>query len=70
MNYIPYILENTGNGERGYDIYSRLLKDRIILLSGEINDDIAQIVISELLYLDSIETKNIWIYIILNDNSS
>ncbi len=63
MNYIPYILENTGNGERGYDIYSRLLKDRIILLSGEINDDIAQIVISELLYLDSIETKNIWIYI-------
>ena len=63
MNYIPYILENTGNGERGYDIYSRLLKDRIILLSGKINDDIAQIVISELLYLDSIETKNIWIYI-------
>lgn len=63
MNYIPYILENTGNGERGYDIYSRLLKDRIILLSGEINDDIAQIIISELLYLDSIETKNIWIYI-------
>lgn len=63
MNYIPYILENSANGERGYDIYSRLLKDRIILLSGEINDDIAQIVISELLYLDSIETKSIWIYI-------
>ncbi len=63
MNYIPYILENNGTTEHGYDIYSRLLKDRIILLSGEINDEMAQVIISELLYLDSIETKNIWIYI-------
>ena len=38
MNYIPYVIEKTGRGERSYDIYSRLLKDRVILLSGEIND--------------------------------
>lgn len=63
MNYIPYILEQTENGERGYDIYSRLLKDRIILLSGEINDDMSSIIVSQLLYLDSINNNPIWIYI-------
>lgn len=63
MNYVPYILEQSENGERGYDIYSRLLKDRIILLTGEINDDIASIIVSELLYLDSINNEPIWIYI-------
>ena len=63
MNYLPYILEQTDGGERGYDIYSRLLKDRIIMLTGEINDDVAQIVISELLYLDSISCDDINIYI-------
>ena len=63
MNYIPYILEQSENGERGYDIYSRLLKDRIILLTGEINDDVAAIIVSELLYLDSINTDEIWLYI-------
>lgn len=63
MNYIPYILEQSENGERGYDIYSRLLKDRIILLSGEINDDISSVIVSQLLYLDSINNNPIWIYI-------
>lgn len=63
MNYIPYILEQGENGERGYDIYSRLLKDRIILLTGEINDNIASIIVSELLYLDSINNEEIWLYI-------
>lgn len=63
MNYIPYILEQSENGERGYDIYSRLLKDRIILLTGEINDDVAAIIVSELLYLDSISKDEIWLYI-------
>ena len=63
MNYIPYILEQSENGERGYDIYSRLLKDRIILLTGEINDAVASIIVSELLYLDSINDEPIWIYI-------
>ena len=63
MNYIPYILEQSENGERGYDIFSRLLKDRIILLTGEINDNISSIIISQLLYLDSINNEPIWIYI-------
>lgn len=63
MNYVPYILEQGENGERGYDIYSRLLKDRIILLTGEINDDLASIIVSQLLYLDSLNTDPIWLYI-------
>ncbi|MGM9968777.1 MAG: ATP-dependent Clp protease proteolytic subunit [Anaeroplasma sp.] len=63
MNYIPYILEQSDNGERGYDIYSRLLKDRIILLTGEINDDIASLIVSQLLYLDSVSNDDINIYI-------
>ncbi len=41
MSYIPYVVEQTGRGERSYDIYSRLLKDRIILSSGEVNDQVA-----------------------------
>lgn len=63
MNYVPYILEQGENGERGYDIYSRLLKDRIILLTGEINDDISSVIVSQLLYLDSVSNDPIWIYI-------
>lgn len=63
MNYVPNVLEKTNNGERVYDLYSRLLKDRIILLSGEIDDNLANIIISELLYLDSINDKDISIYI-------
>ncbi|MDD2399784.1 MAG: ATP-dependent Clp protease proteolytic subunit, partial [Sulfurovum sp.] len=41
MSYIPYVIEQTGRGERSYDIYSRLVKDRIIMLSGEVNDQVA-----------------------------
>ncbi len=63
MNYVPYILEQSESGERGYDIYSRLLKDRIILLTGEINDDISSIIVSQLLYLDSVNTNDISLYI-------
>lgn len=63
MNYVPYILEQTESGERGYDIYSRLLKDRIILLTGEINDDISSVIVSQLLYLDSVNTNDISLYI-------
>ena len=63
MTYIPYVLEQNENGERGYDIYSRLLKDRIILLIGEINDEASSIIVSELLYLDSINNEDIQIYI-------
>ena len=61
--FIPNVLEKTSNGERVYDLYSKLLEDRIILLSGEINDSLANVVISELLYLDSISHDDISIYI-------
>lgn len=60
---IPNVLEKTSDGSRVYDIYSRLLEDRIILLSGEIDDNMANIIISELLYLDSISNEDISIYI-------
>lgn len=63
MNIIPSIVEKTHNGERAYDIYSRLLKDRIIFIGGEIDDDTANIVISELLFLDSKSHEDINIYI-------
>lgn len=63
MNYIPYILDQSDGHERGYDIYSRLLKDRIILLTGEIDDSLASLIISELLYLDSLNNESISLYI-------
>lgn len=53
MNLIPYVIEQTDRGERSYDLYSRLLEDRIIFISGEINDDIANSVIAQLIYLES-----------------
>ena len=63
MNLIPIIVDKEQNGERSYDIYSRLLKERIIFLSGEITDDVANIIVSELLYLDSINHNDISLYI-------
>ncbi|MBO5712516.1 MAG: ATP-dependent Clp protease proteolytic subunit [Acholeplasmatales bacterium] len=63
MNYIPYVLEQNEQGERGYDIYSRLLKDRIILLVGEIDDSISSLIISQLLFLDSLDNSDIYLYI-------
>ena len=60
---IPNVIEKTSDGEFAYDIYSRLLKDRIIILSGEIDDNLANIVISELLYLDSLNHDDISLYI-------
>lgn len=63
MNIVPTIIEKSNNGEKVYDIYSRLLKDRIIMLSGEITDQSANIIVSELLYLDSINNNDISIYI-------
>ena len=54
MALVPTVIEKSNNGERAYDIYSRLLKDRIIILSGEIDDINSNIVIGELLYLDSL----------------
>jgi len=63
MNYIPYIIEKNGSSEKIYDIYSRLLKDRIIFISGEINDLVSNSIISQLLFLDSISNDDISIYI-------
>jgi len=63
MNLVPIVVEKSTNGERSYDIYSRLLKDRIIILSGEIDDNMANTVIAELLYLDSINHDEISLYI-------
>lgn len=63
MNLIPTVIERSSNGEKSYDIYSRLLKDRIIILCGEINDTNSNIVIAELLYLDSLNQNDISIYI-------
>ena len=53
MVSIPYVIEQTSRGERSYDIYSRLLQDRIIFLSDEVNDTTASLVIAQLLFLDS-----------------
>ena len=63
MNLIPTVIEKSSYGERAYDIYSRLLKDRIIILSGEINDNVANSVIAQILYLDSINHEDIHMYI-------
>ena len=60
---IPTVIEKTSNSERAYDIYSRLLKDRIIMLTGEIDDNTANIVVSQLLYLDSLSHDDISLYI-------
>ncbi|MBQ3652845.1 MAG: ATP-dependent Clp endopeptidase proteolytic subunit ClpP [Synergistaceae bacterium] len=62
--YIPYVIEQTGRGERSYDIYSRLLKDRIIFLGSEIVDDVANSIVAQLLFLESEDPdKDINLYI-------
>ena len=61
--FIPNVLEKKNNYERVYDLYSRLLEDRIVFINGEINDNNSNIIVSELLYLDSINHEDIYIYI-------
>jgi len=64
MNLIPMVVEQTGRGERSYDIYSRLLKDRIIFLGGGIDDHVANLIIAQMLFLESEDTeKDIHLYI-------
>ena len=64
MSLVPYVIEQTGRGERSYDIYSRLLKDRIIFLGEEVNDTTASLVIAQLLFLESEDpSKDISLYI-------
>ena len=61
---VPYIVEQTSRGERSYDIYSRLLEDRIIFLSGEIDDAVANTVVAQLIYLEAKDPqKDISLYI-------
>jgi ATP-dependent Clp protease protease subunit len=64
MSYIPYVVEKTGRGERSYDIYSRLLKDRIVMLSGEVNDAVASSIVAQFLFLEAEDAeKDIYFYI-------
>lgn len=64
VNYIPYVIEQVGHIERSYDIFSRLLKDRIIFIGSEINDQIANVVCAELLFLEADDPdKDIYMYI-------
>ena len=64
MNLVPTVIEQSSQGERAYDIYSRLLKDRIIMVSGEVNDDMANAIIAQLLFLDAQDPeKDIYMYI-------
>ncbi|EAH6677489.1 ATP-dependent Clp endopeptidase proteolytic subunit ClpP [Campylobacter coli] len=62
--FIPYVIEKSSRGERSYDIYSRLLKDRIIMLSGEIHDELAASIVAQLLFLEAEDPqKDIYLYI-------
>ena len=64
MHYIPYVIEQTGRGERSYDIYSRLLKDRIIFLGSQVNDTVANVITAQMLFLESDDPeKDIYFYI-------
>ena len=64
MSLVPYVVEQTGKGERSYDIYSRLLKDRIIFLGEEVNETTASLVVAQLLFLESEDpSKDIQLYI-------
>ena len=64
MALVPYVIEQTSRGERSYDIYSRLLRDRIIMLTGEINDQVADLIVAQLIFLESEDdSKDIELYI-------
>ena len=64
MSYVPIVVEQNNRGERSYDIYSRLLKDRIVFLTGPITDEVANVVIAQLLFLESENPdKDIHLYI-------
>ena len=63
-NLVPIVIEQTGRGERAYDIYSRLLRDRIVILGGGVNDDVANLVVAQLLFLESEDPeKDVYLYI-------
>ena len=64
MSLVPMVVDQTSRGERAYDIYSRLLKERIIFLSGQVEDNMANLIVAQLLYLESVDPeKDINLYI-------
>ena len=64
MSLVPMVLERTGNNERAMDLYSRLMRDRIILLEGEVHDQMANLIVGQLLFLESEDSeKDIYLYI-------
>ena len=63
MSLVPIVIEQTSKGERSYDIYSRLLRDRVILLEGEVHDQMANLIVAQLLFLESEGEKDISMYI-------
>jgi len=64
MSLVPYVIEQTNKGERSYDIFSRLLKDRIVMLTGEVTDEVASLIVSQLLFLEAEDAeKDIHLYI-------
>lgn len=64
MNFVPYVIEKTNGGERSYDLYSRLLKDRIVILGSEVNDQVANSIVAQLLFLQAEDPdKDIHFYI-------
>ena len=64
-NLVPMVVEQSSKGERAYDIYSRLLKERIIFLTGQINDNVASLVTAQLLFLEAEDPKKKFIYILI-----
>ena len=65
MSLVPYVIEQTSRGERNYDIYSRLLKDRIIFLGEEVNETTASLTVAQLLFLESEDRIRIFSYILI-----
>lgn len=63
MSYIPYVVEKTGRGERSYDIYSRLLKDRIVMLSREVNDQVASSIVAQFLFLEAEDPEKRYLFL-------
>ena len=57
MNFVPYVIEKTSNGERSYDIYSRLLKERIVFLNGQVNDDVSNSICAQFLFLEAEDSE-------------
>ena len=65
MSFVPYVVEQSAHGERSYDIFSRLLNDRIIVLSEDVNDTTASLVVAQLLYLERLQLPLVLVHLVL-----